>query len=160
MDLGEGEKIIKIYHHHPTPFVYMLLKIIAGTTPFFILLFLFKEAFTIWILILLNAIVFLIFALAILYFSLTYWLDRLIITNKRVIYIDYRGLTIRDEAATYLADIQDVNTHELGILSYFKLFDFGTIKLDTPSYAITIEFHDAPDPEGIRQFIFQVKAQM
>lgn len=159
MNLGEGEKVIRIYHHHMTPFVYIIIKIIASIVPFFIFLYLFKGAFEPFIFVILNISLFVIFCLLVTYFSLTYWLDRLIITNKRVIYIDYKYLTVRDESETYLRDIQDVNTHEHGLLSYFKIFDFGTITLDTPSYGITIEFTQAPNPEGIRQFVFQVKAQ-
>lgn len=44
MHLREGEKILRIYHHHPTPFVLNILKVIGAVLPFFFLLFLFQES--------------------------------------------------------------------------------------------------------------------
>ena len=39
MNLREGEQILKIYHHHPTPFVIQLLALMLGIFPFFLILF-------------------------------------------------------------------------------------------------------------------------
>jgi hypothetical protein len=101
--------------------------------------------------------IFALFALIIVYVALIYWLDKLIITNHRIIYIDWKYLTVRDESEALLNDIQDIQTEEKGILSTFAIFDYGLLRLDTASSYITIEFFQAPDPEGIRKFIYHVK---
>ena len=104
-----------------------------------------------------NLVVFLIFSLVIVYLSLIYWLDKLIVTNLRVVHVDWKYLTVRDEQEALLEDIQDVKTHELGFLSYFRVFDYGRIKIDTASSHVTLEFIDSPDPEGIRRYIYHVR---
>lgn len=159
MQLREGERIIKIFHHHPTPFVLDVLKVILGSFPFFLLLFLFSPVLSLKWSIILHLMVFLLFTLVLIYISLIYWLDKLIITNYRIIHIDWKYLTVRDESEAFLKDIQDVQTEEKGILSTFWIFDYGLLRLDTPSSYVTIEFYGAPDPESIRKYIFSMKMQ-
>lgn len=159
MRLSEGEQILKIYHHHPTPFVYQLVKIIVGCIPFFFFLYLFAPFMSMkwfWIV---HVVIFIIFGLIIVYASLLYWLDKLIVTNKRLLFVDWKYLTVRDESEALLHDINDIITLEKGFLSSFKMFDYGTVRVDTPASSVTITFVDAPNPEGIRQFIFHAKSQ-
>lgn len=159
MKLSEGERILKVYHHHPTPFVFNVLKVILGTFPFLLLLFLFESVFSTKAFILAHLILFFVFSLVIVYVSLIYWLDKLVITDRRIIHIDWQYLTVRQEAEAMLRDIQDIQTKEHGFLSTFWIFDYGRIKLDTPSSYVTIEFLDAPDPEEMRKYIFHVRNQ-
>lgn len=159
MQLREGEQIVKIFHHHPTPFVFDVLKVILGSFPFFLLLFLFSPILSLKWAVILYLMVFALFTLVLIYVALIYWLDKLIITNQRIIHIDWKYLTVRDESEAFLKDIQDVQTEEKGILSRFWIFDYGLLRLDTPSSYVTIEFLDAPDPENIRKHIFSMKQQ-
>lgn len=159
MKLSEGERILKVYHHHPTPFVFNILKVILGTFPFLLLLFLFESVFSTKAFVIAHLILFFVFSLIIVYISLIYWLDKLVITDKRIIHIDWQYLTVRQEAEAMLKDIQDILTKEHGFLSNFWIFDYGKIKLDTPSSYVTIEFFDAPDPEEMRKYIFHVRNQ-
>lgn len=157
MDLREAEHVLKTYRHHRTPFVLDLLKIIVGSFPFFLLLYLFGPAISSGAYFIAHVVIISIFVLVLIYQSLIYWLDKLVITNQRVILIDWKFLTIRKEYEAELVDIQDIITREKGILSVFKWLDYGTFRLQTASHASIIEFIDAPDPEGIRQFIYSVK---
>lgn len=158
MRLSEGEEVLKIYHHHPTPYVYRMLKIILATFPFLLLLFAFQESFpTTTSYIIAHLVVFLFFSFVVTYVSLIYWLDKLVITNLRVINIDWQFLTIRKEAEVLLDDIEDIITQENGFLAFFKVLDYGTIRIDTASAHIILNFEDAPDPEGIRKFIYHVR---
>lgn len=99
------------------------------------------------------------FILVVLYKSLVYWLDRLVITDQRIVHVEWRNLAVRDEAEVRLRDIQDILTQEKGLLSYFKIFDYGTIRMDTASAYVALQFKNAPDPEGIRRFIYHVRNQ-
>lgn len=159
MHLREGEQILKIYHHHPTPFILNILKLIIATMPFFLLLFAFQEALSQSGYVLGHLIVLFIFSIVVVYLSLIYWLDKLVITNHRIVHIDWRYLTIRDESEGFIDDIQDIQTEEKGILSYFRIFDYGNIKIETASSHATLVFLHAPDPEGIRRYIYHLRTQ-
>jgi len=103
--------------------------------------------------------VFTLFSFVVIYVSLIYWLDKLIITDQRIVHVDWKYLTMKDEAEATLTDIQDVQTEEHGFLSALKLFDYGMVRLDTASSYVTMEFRNAPNPEGIRKFIFHIREQ-
>ncbi|MBU1151716.1 hypothetical protein KJ632_02715 [Patescibacteria group bacterium] len=157
MKLIEGEYVKKIFHHHLTPFLYTLLKLFIGFAPFVFLYYFLMPVVSSLVFFILVLILILLFLITLAYVSLIYWLDRLYVTNFRVIYVDYKYLTIKDEASAYLKDIEDILTHEHGFLSYFRFFDYGVVKMDTPSSYVTIIFEDAPNPEGIRQFIMEAR---
>lgn len=157
MDLREGEKIMRVYHHHFTPYLIRLLKVLIGALPFFFLAFIFSQSFTPRVNIIIHLVIFFIFSMLVVYVSLIYWLDKLVVTNMRVVYIDWKYLTIRAESEALLDDIQDIKTQERGILAHFRIFDYGTVKMDTASSHVTILFTEAPDPEAIRQYIYHVK---
>lgn len=151
--LKEGESIVKIYHHHPFPFIIQLIKTVAASIPFFFLLYLIKSVLTTQYFILGIFSIVILFSLVVLYLALVYWLDRLVVTNKRIIHIDWKFLTKRDEGEALLYDIQDIHTQERGILSSLYLFDYGVLRLETASSKTTIIFTEAPDPEGIKSFL-------
>lgn len=157
MNLSEGEQILKVYRHHPTPFVYDLLKVIIGAFPFFFLSFLFQPVLSPGNFIILNISIFCLFVFIIIYVSLIYWLDKLVVTNKRIVFVNWKYLTMRNESEAMLDDFQDIRTEEKGFLSNFKMFDYGMLRLDTASSFTIIEFPDAPDPEGMRMFIYHLK---
>lgn len=159
MHLREGEQVIKIFRHHPTPFVYLILKTIGVTFPFFLLLYVFQGSLSGKNYYILLAAIFVLFTLIIAYVSVVYWLDKLVITNERIVFINWKYLTVRNESEAFLNDIQDIQSHENGLFSYFWIFDYGYIIIETASAHTTIEFLQAPDPEAIRQFIYHVKPQ-
>ncbi|MBD3330605.1 hypothetical protein GF354_03690 [Candidatus Peregrinibacteria bacterium] len=159
MQLREGERVLKVFHHHPSPFIWKVLRIIVAFFPFFFLIFLFQNSLEVKYYLAVHAMVFIIFTVAILYQSLVYWLDKLVITNQRIVYINWKYLTVRDESEALLNDIQDIQTHEKGLIAYFWLFDYGTFALETASSHLTIKFKNAPDPEGIRQYVYHIRKQ-
>jgi len=157
MNLREGEQIMKVFHHHPTPYFFNVFKFILGFLPFFFLLFMLQDVFSVLIFYIINLAILFLFTFIVLYYSLVYWLDKMIITNERAIYINWKTLFKRTESEAYLEDIEDIQTSEKGILSYFWLLDYGYFSLATGATKITIVFDQAPDPEGIRQFIYHVR---
>lgn len=102
------------------------------------------------------AVVFLLNFSVLMYDSILYYLDRLIITNRRVIYIDWNGAFSNTEHEAELIDIQDIETKEKGIFAFFSFLDFGDFTLETASTHTTIHFPSAPDPEGIKHFIYHL----
>lgn len=128
-----------------------------GTLPFFLVLFLFKESFSTKVFIIAHVVILIGFILVTAYISLVYWLDKFVITNHRIIYVDWRFLTARHESEAFHHEIQEIQTIEKGFFSYFKIFDYGRIIVETASAHININFPDAPDPEGIRRFIYHIR---
>ncbi len=157
MHLREGEHILQVYRHHPTPFIYRIVKVIIGSFPFFMMLFLLQSAFSQKTYIILHLIVFGLFILVTIYVSLIYWLDKFVVTNQRIVHEDWKYLTVRNETEVMFGEISDIQTAEKGIWAALKVFDYGTITVNTPSSYVTLVFFDAPDPEGMRKFIYHVK---
>jgi hypothetical protein len=153
MDLQKGERIVKIYHHHPFPFLVQLVKVLGASIPFFFFIYLISSGLTSQQLVIANLIVIGLFSVVILYLALVYWLDKLVITSKRVVHIDWKFLSKRDEGEALLYDIQDIHTQEKGLLAALYLFDYGIIRLETASSKTTILFTEAPNPEGIKSFL-------
>lgn len=157
MHLREGEQVLKIYRHHPTPFVGQIFVAILGALPFYLMLFLLQESFsasTFWTI---SIAIFIAFILVVTYMSLVYWLDKLVVTNQRIVFVDWKFLSVKDEAEAFFHEIQEIQTREKGFLAYFKAFDYGSIVIETASAHIDIEFPNAPDPEGIRRFIYHIR---
>jgi hypothetical protein len=159
MKLRENEQVLKVFHHHPTPFVFQVFKLILAFIPFLWLTFIFQESVSNKMFVFIHLMLLFLFSLISIYIALIYWLDKLVITNLRVVHIDWKYLTVRDEIEAMLDDIQDISTAEKGILSYFRVFDYGDIQIATASSRVVLKFGWAPDPEGIRRFIYHVRKQ-
>lgn len=159
MHLREGEQVVKVFHHHPTPFVFDIFKVIAVTAPIFVILLLFREVLPSKWYLFAHIIIFMIFGLIIIYVSILFWMDKLVVTNYRVVHVNWKYLTVHDEAEVELEEISDIQTHEKGFLANFWIFDYGTFILATSSSEIAIKFFDAPNPEGIRRMVYHIKHQ-
>lgn len=159
MKLREDEKVLRIYHHHPTPFVLNIFKAVAYSLPILFVIYLINIVLSTGWNIILYLVFSFVFILIVIYLSLIYWLDKLIITDKRIIHQNWKTLTVMEESQVDLSEIQDIQTHEKGFLSYFRFFDYGQFKLATASSYVALVFADAPNPEEIRRFVQHVKQQ-
>ena len=81
-----------------------------------------------------------------------YYLDLWVVTTKRVIAIEQRGLFSRFVASFRLDRLQDVNIEISGIIPTF--LNFGTIEAQTAGES-NQEFrtHNMPDPRGLKALI-------
>lgn len=156
MHLDANEVILKIFYHHYTPFIYRLLKVFGAAMPFYFLVYIFKDSFTFVQVFWLHILILMFFSLVVIYVTLVFWLDRLVVTNKRLIFIDWQYLTLKSEYETELKDIQDITSIERGVFSILPIFDYGTIKIKTSSNQTVITFIEAPNPNGIKKLIQQI----
>ncbi|MCK9186022.1 PH domain-containing protein [Candidatus Gracilibacteria bacterium] len=159
MDLRKEERLMKVYHHHPTPFVFKMVKTIIGFLPFFFLLYMAKDSFSMKGFVIAHLVLFALFAIVCAYTSIIYWSDTLVVTNERIIYINWTGLATRKESEAFLSDIEEIQTQEKGFISKFWIFDYGRFRLETAASSVSIDYNEAPDPEGIRKFIYHIKPQ-
>ncbi len=153
MQLREGEAVLKTVSRHPTPYFLKLAEVIAIAIPFYVLIFYIGREASAEVTLGLLAFISFFIGIIIAVFSFDYLLDKLIITNKRVIWVNWRSLFKREEHEAELMDIQDIGTSEKGILSKLRFLDYGFIKIDTASASACIDFQDCPDPEGTKHFI-------
>jgi hypothetical protein len=156
MKLKEGEEIIKIYHHHYTTLIFRELVVALLSIPFFLVGAFFNGVLSPWQMFLLYGAIALIFILVMLYDGILFHMDRLVITNMRIVYIDWQNAFSRSEHQAELSEIQDIETKETGVLSFLPIFDYGTFILETAAAHTIIKFNDAPDPEGIKHFIYHL----
>ena len=114
------------------------------TTPAFNGVFLFLEnifAMAVWILFFLVWI--------------DYYFDVWIITNKRVVNVEQKGLFSRDVSELELEKIQDVTTEVLGIIPTF--LNYGNIYIQTAGKTERFVFADVPDPYAIKDLIMNLQ---
>ncbi len=83
-----------------------------------------------------------------------YYLDLWVVTTKRLISIDQRGLFSRFVASFRLDRLQDMNIEISGIIPTF--LNFGTIEAQTAGES-NQEFrsHNMPDPRGLKALIIK-----
>jgi membrane protein YdbS with pleckstrin-like domain len=77
-----------------------------------------------------------------------------LITDRRVIDIDFWGLLHKSVTETPLANIQDV-THEVG--GFWRVvFNFGHVYVQTAAEVPRLEFWDVPHPEKVHRKITEL----
>jgi hypothetical protein len=159
MHLKSGENFIKEFHHHPVPFVFRAIKIAIVSLPFFLVASFFQNTLPGATMTYIYSGIALIFALLIVHDGVLFFWDKLIITNTRIVHVNWKSLFKREESEVELADIQDIDSVEKGILSNLKLFDYGLFRIETASSMASIVFTDVTDPEGIKDFIYHLQVK-
>lgn len=74
-----------------------------------------------------------------------------LVTNQRIIDIDFRVLHSKHVAATKIVQIEDVSLNEVGIIR--SVFDYGDVRVQTAGTAVFFEFLAVPHPEKIVDLI-------
>lgn len=155
MHLRSEEKVLRIVKRHYTPYLVKLFGIGIIAVPLYSILFVIKGdnagEWIMWTFALISFFLGIIIALI----SLDYLLDKMVITNFRVISINWKSLFNKEEAETELHEIQDITTVEKGILNRIRFFDYGPIKLETAASRPTIYFEDCSHPGDVKHFILQ-----
>lgn len=159
MHLTKEEEVVKVYHHHPLPFFWKALQLSFISFPFFFMARLFQASFTPSQTFYVYGGIALFFLVVIAYFGLMFYLDKLVVTNYRLIHINWISLFSREEKEIGLDDAFDIETKEKGLLSYIKIFDYGTFRIESESSKSPIIFDDAGDPEGIKDFIYHLEVK-
>lgn len=140
----EGEKVILLLRAHPftqiswifNTIIFIITAIVAN---FFLPQFLsFNRLFVF------NCFV-IVFILSFFWFNILNWYFNVgILTNKRLIDIDFSGILYREVTTARLDKIEDITIKSGG---YFgSLFDFGSIYIQTAGMENYIEFNDIPYP--------------
>jgi uncharacterized membrane protein YdbT with pleckstrin-like domain len=84
-----------------------------------------------------------------------YYLDVWIITNKRVVNIEQKGLFNRQVSELNLARIQDITTEVTGIIP--TMLNYGDVFIQTAAETERFVFHQVPDPYGIKDMLMNMQ---
>lgn len=87
----------------------------------------------------------LVFIAAYVWFSFLNWYFNVgIVTNKRIIDIDFSGILYKEVTVARQDKIEDITIKSGGYFEAF--FDYGVIFIQTAGMETNIEFHDVPRP--------------
>lgn len=148
----EGEEVVLIVRQHPLTQIQWvfntILLLIVGTFLGFLILPDFISPQKI-----------MVFFLFFLFFTFSYvWLNFLlwyftvgIITNKRIIDLDFINILYKEFTATTIEQISDITTSVGGFFGSF--FNFGDVMVKTQGFEQNIEFLDVPQPADIVEII-------
>lgn len=87
-----------------------------------------------------------------------YYLDILIVTNKRIIDIEQKGFFNRELAIVRLEKVQDITVQIKGILATF--LDFGDLRIQTAGESREFIVKNLPNPNEIRKIIYGLHSEV
>jgi hypothetical protein len=87
-----------------------------------------------------------------------YYFDVWIVTNKRVVNIDQKGLFVRNVSELELENIQDITTEVRGVIPTF--FNYGDVFIQTAAEKERFIFHSVPNPYGVKDLIMNLQEKM
>jgi hypothetical protein len=156
MLLKTDEKILKIFRHHPFPFMMDLFFTLLVLSPLFLVATYAGTYINVNLLIILKLILILISILIITNKILVYWLDKLIITNQRVIHINWKTLINKEIHTTQLLKVQHTIVFDSGIIGFIPIFNYGTLEIPGDTTDDKIIFIQIPNPENAKRFIMSL----
>jgi hypothetical protein len=93
--------------------------------------------------------------LSIAFQEFLYWYFNIyILTNRKIVDIDYFNLFYRKISQTTLSNVQDITFTKGGLFQNF--FDYGDIHIQTAGTSANFEFTHIPDPEGNQKRILEL----
>jgi hypothetical protein len=82
---------------------------------------------------------------------LTWFYNVYIITDERIIDIDFLSLIYRNVSAAKIDKVEDITAVTSGVAQ--SIFDYGTIHIQTAAERTEFEFEDVPHPTRVTQFL-------
>ena len=147
----EGEKVYLLLRSHPFTQIGWFLSSIL----FFIILFIFNFFLPNFLnfgqIFIINLFYFIIICSYIWFNILNWYFNVGIVTNKRVIDVDFYAVLYKEITNAQLGKIEDTTVKSGGYLESF--FDFGSIFIQTAGSEENVEFLNVPHPSDAVQMI-------
>lgn len=86
-----------------------------------------------------------------------YYLDVWIVTDRRVINIEQKGLFSRQVSELYYSKIQDVTTEVKGLFPTF--LNYGDLFVQTAAEKERFRFHNIPNPYEVKDLVMRLQKQ-
>lgn len=155
-----GEKVILLVRRHLFPlFLRLGFFFVAGLVPIIIWAVFFSyliESGLMLPLIFVSSLWYMFLWLATFHTLTLYTLNVIIITNRRIIENEQRGLFDREVSELLFFRIQDISVHVSGVVETF--LKFGSIVIQTAASERQFIFRDIPHPEKVKDTIMQMVA--
>ncbi len=148
--MREGEVVLKIVKRHYTPLLFSKIKAVIALAPLYFVVYIISISFGVEPMIIAISVLTFIASIGLTIALLDYILDKLVITNKRVIYVDWKSLLKVQEAELELRDIQNILTKQLGVLRKLKFFNYGTLEIESAASRTSILVLHCSDPDGAK----------
>jgi hypothetical protein len=82
---------------------------------------------------------------------ITWYYNAALITDKRIIDVDFHQLVFKDVAETKLALVQDVSYNQIGVFQ--NMFGFGFVLIQTAGTLDNFEFYALPQPARVVEVV-------
>jgi uncharacterized membrane protein YdbT with pleckstrin-like domain len=159
-DLHESRAIV--YRRHPItliPYFFMVGFVFLLPPATYVSLQTFNPTLLadpqIFILFVLGATTFFLYSVLFLFqYFLDFWLDVFILTDKRILDIEQKGLFNRTVSELRLYRTQDVTTEVKGF--WHSMFDYGDVYIQTAGEKERFEFKDVAHPEEVSKLILEL----
>lgn len=147
------EKIVLMLRRHPvTNIPWILLAIILVLAPGYILAYVpFLEFLPVRFQFMAMVLYYLMVTAYVIEQALSWFFNVNIITDERIVDVDFRNLIYREITDTRIDKIQEV-THKVGG-AFGVMFNFGDVIIQTAGAEIAIEFEDVPNPARVQQIL-------
>ena len=151
----KGEQVVLIIRSHWIVYIpYLFLAIIIFILPF-VLTSLMPAFFSNVALLISLVITSLLVSLGIIVSSFVKWFYTVhIITDQRVVDLDFTSIMNHSMAEAQLEKIEDVTHKQLGVIG--SIFDVGSVYIQTAGAQNEIEFLNVPRPRDIHDILFDL----
>lgn len=153
----EEQVLLLVRKHFITNVTWVLITLFLFLFSFFLFPFLRSDTFSevLFIpdtyLIILSFFYYLILAGYVLQQFATWFYQIGLITNERIVDVDFHTLMSRNVAYTDIVDVVDVEIIQKGFLH--NAFNYGTVQMQTEGMKANFEFIDIPDPHTVADVI-------
>ncbi|PIQ72862.1 hypothetical protein COY13_01130 [Candidatus Roizmanbacteria bacterium CG_4_10_14_0_2_um_filter_36_35] len=149
-----GEKVFLLLRAHPITQLSWIVNSIIIFIIFFGVNFVIPSFLSLNQIFVLNCFG-LVFILSFIWISFLNWYFNVgIITNRRVIDVDFHGILYKELTIARLNKIEDITVKSGGYFA--SLFDYGTVFVQTAGTEANVEFIDIPFPSQVVQNINQL----
>jgi len=153
-----GEDVVLLLRKHPViAYARISVSLIGLLIPVFIALIFYSAIFKthLWpLFIFLACLWFLIFWLLMFYSLTIYTLNVVIITDRRIMENEQKGIFNRKVSELHMSRIQDISVHVRGILETF--LKFGNLVVQTAAHESQFTFYEIPQPEKVKNTIMKI----
>ena len=146
-----GEKVSLLLRSHPFTQIGWVLVSILLIIFVFVLNFFIKDFFNLEQIFITN-LFFIIFIFSYIWINVLNWYFNVgIVTNRRVIDIDFYAVIYKEITVAQLNKIEDITVKSGGYFGSY--FDYGSIFVQTAGSEVNVEFINIPHPSEVAQII-------
>jgi hypothetical protein len=147
----DNEEIILAVRAHPITFIPIILNGVVLFILIFCVNFILPELLNMEQILFFNIFVSVIF-IGYLWFNYLSWYFNIgIITNHRVIDVDFRSILYKEVTYTNLNKIEDVTAKGGGFIA--SVFNFGNVYIQTAGTEVNVEFMNIPRPSFVAKIV-------